>query len=159
MKINDFVKTISKEKHWLKTDIRVPTWLLVDWRALSHSFFSSLYKCILLWLFFLKKPAPNACYEGPLTAVSMEGRTLWAQWGGQTFSPHLPNPVSINHSQYTIRTLRPDWFYSRPIEAAETTMYVGGSGTMQLGPYTTGLGVLTKLSLFDFCDWAGTGSF
>ena len=75
--------------------------------------------------------------------------------GGQPFGPHLPNHVSINHSQHTTntRTLCRDWFYSRPIEAAETTMWVDLAPAWAIHNSTWGSRpVLTKLSLFDFCD-------
>ena len=100
--------------------------------------------------------------EGPLTTVSMEGRLLWAQWGGQPFGPHLPKPVSINHSQHTIntQTMRHDWFYSRQVEVAKTTMWVDLAPTWAIHYSTRGSRpVLTKLSVLDFCDRTGTGIF
>ena len=96
-------------------------------------------------------------YEGPLTTVSTEGEgaSFERNRERQAFDPHLPNPVSINHSQHTtnIRTLRRDWFYSRPMEAAETTMWVYLVPAWAIHNSTWGSRpVHTKLSLLDFCD-------
>ena len=76
-----------------------------------------------------------SCRRSHWKTVSKEGRELWGQGWGQPWSPHLPNPVSINHSQHTTNTraLRCDWFYFRPMEAAETTIW---GFWHQLGSYT-----------------------
>ena len=51
-------------------------------------------------------------------------------------------------------------FYSRPIEAAETTMWVDLAPAWAIHNSTRGCRpVLTKLSLFDFCDRTGQGIF
>ena len=51
-------------------------------------------------------------------------------------------------------------FYSRPIEAAETTMWADLAPALAIHNSTQGSRpVLTKLSLFDFCDRTGTGIF
>ena len=94
------------------------------------------------------------------TAVSMEERALRVQCGGQPFGPHLPNPVTINHTQDTTtntQTLYRDWFYSRPMAAAEPTMWVALVTAWVI--HNSSQPVLTKLSLFNFCDRMGTGIF
>ena len=61
-------------------------------------------------------------YEVPLNS----SRALYMQWVGQPFGPHLPNAVIINQSRHVTNTqaLILDLFYSRPMEAAEATIWV-----------------------------------
>ena len=60
------------------------------------------------------------CMRAHSTAVYIERRVRECNGNGN----HLPNPVSISNSQHTTNTraLHRDWFYSRPMEAAEATM-------------------------------------
>ena len=86
-----------------------------------------------------------------------------AQFWGIIYNHHsVPNPVSINPSQHitNTQTLSCDWFYSRPMEAAEYIFLVDRA--LAWDKYNSFQGsqqLLTQLSMFDFCHWTGADVF
>ena len=64
------------------------------------------------------------CTRGP-THISLHGRGGCCERNGEG-NHSVPNPVSINHLQHTTnpRTLRHDWFYSRPDQISQKMLRV-----------------------------------
>ena len=90
-------------------------------------------------------------YEGPLTAVSMEREGAVSAMGRATIWSPSSQPCEYKPlTQHTTNTrnVRRDWFYSRPIEAAETTMWADLAQAWAIHNSTWGSRpLLTKLSL------------